>query len=244
MDQMRAVMIHELAHIRRFDHIVVILQAMARQVLFFHPVAWFLIPEIDRERENCCDDFVIHNNNNLIHYIKALAMIQEMNLQNAPVNGLTGKSKRLLNRIKRLIKPEMKHSAIFRLSVVLLFIATMSISALAIIVSDQANVKDSDRANVNDNAVEIASIQDKDGNKKKLKVVFVNDTIREMTVNGKQVSKEEMKEYAPEIRKMQEELEASHGELDEMKEHLMELQTEREIALSWDMELTNPEFNV
>ena len=58
-------------------------------------------------------------------------MIQEMNLQNAvPVNALTGKSNQLLNRIMRLIKPEMKHSAIFRLSVILLFIATMSVSAM------------------------------------------------------------------------------------------------------------------
>ena len=149
IDQIRAVMVHELAHIRRYDHLMIILQAIAQQILFFHPVTWFLIPEIDRERENCCDDYVIHNNNNIIHYIKALAMIQEMNLQNAPVNGLTGKSNQLLNRIKRLVKPEMKHANVFRLTVLLLFIVTMSVSALAIIVSDQHDVKNK----VSDNTV-------------------------------------------------------------------------------------------
>ena len=254
-DQIKAVMVHELAHIKRYDHIIVILQTIARQVLFFHPVAWFLIPEIDRERENCCDDFVIHNNNNLIYYIKALAMIQEMNLQSAPVNGLTGKSNQLLNRIKRLIRPEIKHSAIFRLSVILLFIAVMSVSAFAIIVSDHLNIKDKvleSAANQDQqqaialepiqHRMATATIQDKDGDKKKMKVVFVNDTIREMTVNGKPVSKEEMKEYATEIRKMQEALESSHGELDDMNEHLMELKMEREMALR-DMELAKPELN-
>jgi len=135
LDQVRTIMIHELAHIRRFDHVMVLIQAIARLLLFFHPLAWYLLPEIDRERENCCDDFVLLNNNNPINYIKALAMIQEMNLPGVPVNGLTGKSNQLLNRIKRLIKPETRHTAAFRLTVVLLFIATIGLSTMAFIIT-------------------------------------------------------------------------------------------------------------
>jgi len=135
-EQVEVVLVHELAHIRRFDHILVILQAIARQILFFHPAVWFLLPEIDRERENCCDDFVLTTDNNPINYIKALTMIQEMNLQGAvPANALTGKSNHLLNRIKRLVNPELKHSPAFRLTVILLFLATIGVSAMTLIVA-------------------------------------------------------------------------------------------------------------
>ncbi len=93
-EQINAILIHELAHIKRLDHILLVIQTIAGQVLFFHPVVWFLMPEINRERENCCDDFVLKTNNSPINYIKALAMIQEMNFnQTVPVNAIDRKIK-------------------------------------------------------------------------------------------------------------------------------------------------------
>jgi len=49
-DQIEAVFAHELAHIYRYDHIIIVIQAIARQILFFHPLAWYLSSLLDSER--------------------------------------------------------------------------------------------------------------------------------------------------------------------------------------------------
>lgn len=246
-EQLRSVIVHELAHIRRYDHVLILLQSLAQLVLFFHPLTWFLIQGIDRERENCCDDLVIRKNNNPLNYIKALAMIQEMNLTGSPANSLTGKSNQLLNRISRLIKPEAKHSATFRVTVVLLFALTIGISTMAFIITEQPDVKAKATSQIRIESVEnatklkgIASTyvgDDKDGDKKKkMVIVFDNDTIAEMTVNGKKLSKEEMKEYADDIRKVQRELENSQDELKLAHQELANAHREMENAqreLEW-----------
>jgi beta-lactamase regulating signal transducer with metallopeptidase domain len=140
--QVEAILIHELAHIRRFDHIVMIFQAVATQILFFHPVAWYLSGEINHERENCCDDIVMNTFSDPINYIKALTMIQEMNVGGpVPANALTGRSKSLLSRVKRLLKPETKHSPAFRLAVVFLLLITLGIAAVTI--ASTGKLKDS-----------------------------------------------------------------------------------------------------
>jgi bla regulator protein blaR1 len=221
--QIEAVMVHELAHIRRFDHILILLQAFAGQMLFFHPAVWFLMPEIDRERENCCDDYVLKNDNNPINYIKALTMIQEMNLNSpVPANALTGKPNQLLNRIKRLVKPERKHSAAFRLTVMLLFLATIGVSAMTLFLAG----KPGDLSN----EVNTTTIDRKNGEKKKMKIVFSNDTIKEITVNGKTLNKEEMKAYQEEIEKIRQEMEASQRELEKTQKELQEAQLQLEFA--------------
>ncbi|HLO58658.1 MAG TPA: M56 family metallopeptidase [Bacteroidales bacterium] len=247
--QIEAVLAHELAHIRRFDHIMIILQAIARQVLFFHPLTWYLVSQIDRERENCCDDYVIHSNNSPINYIKALAMIQEMNLQHAPANGFSGsRSKQLLNRIKRLVNPEIKHSAGFRMAVVAFFITVVGISSMAFIIDNQHQVKSNHETVLKNTPVQdtIRSKKsntintytaDKKGTRKRMKIVFTDDSITHMTVNGKSLTPGEMKQYAEEMKNMKAELEASQKQLAEANEQLKEAQ--RELAMA-HMNLGNP----
>lgn len=204
--QIEAVMVHELAHIRRFDHILILLQTLAGQVLFFHPAVWFLMPEIDRERENCCDDYVLKSDNNPINYIKALTMIQEMNLNSPlPANGLTGKPNQLLNRIKRLVKPERKHSPAFRLTVMILFFATLGVSAMTLFFAGQPG---NSEYSLKTGAVNTTTIDRKNG--EKMNMVVASDTIKE-------------------IEKIRQEMEASRRELEKTQKELQEAQLQLEI---------------
>ena len=57
--QLEALLIHELAHIRRGDLFVNLLQRLIETVLFFHPAVWWLSRHVSREREDCCDDIVL-----------------------------------------------------------------------------------------------------------------------------------------------------------------------------------------
>ncbi len=132
-EQVEAILVHELAHIRRYDHVVIIMQAIINRILFFHPVAWYFSAEINRERENCCDDLVIKTFPNPINYIKALTMIQELNMDGqVPANALMGRSKRLLGRVKRLLKTEKRHAPVFRMAVIFLLLTALGIAAVTI----------------------------------------------------------------------------------------------------------------
>lgn len=55
-EQLRAVLAHELAHIRRYDHWVNFLQGLVEILIFFHPAAWWLSRQMRIDREHCCDD--------------------------------------------------------------------------------------------------------------------------------------------------------------------------------------------
>ena len=55
-DQVRLIIAHELAHIRRNDYVVNLVQTAIETAFFFHPAVWWLSRRIREEREHCCDD--------------------------------------------------------------------------------------------------------------------------------------------------------------------------------------------
>lgn len=77
-DQMRVLLTHELAHVRRWDPIVNVLQRFVEAFLFFHPVVWWISHRVSIERENCCDDSVISSGAERIAYADALLRITEL----------------------------------------------------------------------------------------------------------------------------------------------------------------------
>jgi beta-lactamase regulating signal transducer with metallopeptidase domain len=58
-DQFESILAHELAHLRRFDHLVNLLQRVIESLLFFHPAVWWISNCVREEREHCCDDLVV-----------------------------------------------------------------------------------------------------------------------------------------------------------------------------------------
>ena len=103
-DQLRAVLAHELAHIRRHDHWVNLLQGMIEIVLFFHPATWWLSKQIHAEREYCCDDISAHNAGNPRVLAEALAQL-ELLRRDVPVQALAANGGSLLKRVRRLLLP-------------------------------------------------------------------------------------------------------------------------------------------
>ncbi|MGE5191939.1 MAG: M56 family metallopeptidase [Deltaproteobacteria bacterium] len=76
--QLSALLVHELAHIRRFDLFVNLLQRVVETLLFFHPAVWYLSRQISRERENCCDDCVLAAGWRGTEYADALLRMAEL----------------------------------------------------------------------------------------------------------------------------------------------------------------------
>ena len=102
-EQLEAILLHELAHIRRQDYLVNLLQTMAEMVLFFNPAVWMISSVIRREREHCCDDMVVAHTADPLHYATALAAVSSYFNAPATALGATGKSYHLLHRIKRIM---------------------------------------------------------------------------------------------------------------------------------------------
>jgi beta-lactamase regulating signal transducer with metallopeptidase domain len=81
LEQLSAILTHELAHIRRFDHLIIMLQRVIEAVLFFHPAVWYLSRCVNEERENCCDDLVLTAGGDRLEYCLSLLRVAELSLK-------------------------------------------------------------------------------------------------------------------------------------------------------------------
>ncbi len=57
--QIEAILLHEIAHIRRHDYLINLFQTAIRTVFFFHPAIHYVSRKIDEDREHACDDFAV-----------------------------------------------------------------------------------------------------------------------------------------------------------------------------------------
>jgi beta-lactamase regulating signal transducer with metallopeptidase domain len=111
--QIEAILAHELAHIRRHDYVVNLLQTLVETVLFYHPAVWWVSRRIRIERENCCDDLAVNLCGDPVAYATALADLEALRSSGpAPERHIamaaTGGS--LLQRVRRLLGAPSSHS--------------------------------------------------------------------------------------------------------------------------------------
>jgi len=100
--QLEAVVAHELAHIRRYDYLVNLLQTAVEIILFYHPATWWLSREIRQEREHCCDDVAVEVCGDALVYARALTEIEV--LRNiSPQLAMAADGGSLLSRIQRIL---------------------------------------------------------------------------------------------------------------------------------------------
>lgn len=103
--QIETILLHELAHIRRHDYLVNLLQAVVETVLFYHPAVWWVSAVVRREREHCCDDLVVDRLADPMPYARALLHLEERRLT-LPRPTLSAKEGNLMNRIARILTPK------------------------------------------------------------------------------------------------------------------------------------------
>lgn len=99
--QVEAILAHELAHVRRHDYLVNLMQTLAETVLFYHPAVWWLSARIREEREHCCDDVAVAVCGDPVGYAAALAELEVWRSDVGLAAAATGGS--LLNRVRRIL---------------------------------------------------------------------------------------------------------------------------------------------
>jgi len=129
-EQIEAILLHELAHIRRYDYLVNLLQRSAEGLLFYHPAVWWISWVIRAEREHCCDDVAIALSGNAHEYAVALAALEQNRWSGRePAVAATGGN--LVKRIRRLLYPKGPNGAWTPLLATIILITTAAV-ALAI----------------------------------------------------------------------------------------------------------------
>ena len=107
-EYIESVLRHELAHIRRSDFLVSILQNLVEVVFYFNPFVWWISGQIRKEREHCCDDLAVGYSGKPQTYARALLYFQQSANPQAPLQAATllPKNSRLFLRIQRLLSQE------------------------------------------------------------------------------------------------------------------------------------------
>jgi len=100
--QIEAILAHELAHIRRCDYLVNLMQSVVESVLFYHPAVWWVSSRIRREREHCCDDIAVTFSGDRLAYAKALSCMEEMRAP-ATAGAVAATGGALKTRVARLL---------------------------------------------------------------------------------------------------------------------------------------------
>jgi bla regulator protein blaR1 len=100
--QLEAVLAHELAHVRRHDYLINLLQAAVETLLFYHPAVWWVSSQVRRERESCCDDLAVAICGDRLGYARALADLEGLRAP-SPRLAMAADGGSLLDRIRRLV---------------------------------------------------------------------------------------------------------------------------------------------
>jgi beta-lactamase regulating signal transducer with metallopeptidase domain len=103
--QLEMVLAHELAHIRRYDFAVNLVQTLVETLLFYHPTVWWMSRVIRVEREHCCDDIAVDASGNAVSYARALTALEALRTlslgEASPAMSALGGS--LTERVRRLV---------------------------------------------------------------------------------------------------------------------------------------------
>jgi uncharacterized protein (TIGR03435 family) len=104
--ELQCVLLHESAHLARYDDWENVVARLVRAVTVPHPVAWWVLRQIDREREMACDDWVVAHIGAVQSYVESLARVLELQWSTADsvlASGLFEHHSRLRVRIETLL---------------------------------------------------------------------------------------------------------------------------------------------
>ena len=99
--QLEAILAHELAHVRRYDNLVNLLQAVVETLFFYHPAVWWISRRVRIEREHCCDELAVSVHGNRLDYARALTQLEGLRSTPRMAAAVTGAS--LSSRVRRLL---------------------------------------------------------------------------------------------------------------------------------------------
>jgi GWxTD domain-containing protein len=125
--QIEAILAHELAHIRRHDFLVNLLQSIVETLFFYHPAVWWVSSQMRREREHCCDDLAVEITGDRLAYANALTHLEQRRGALVPNGAFAATGGMLKRRIERLLG--INQAPVFPRSMAIILFATVTAAA-------------------------------------------------------------------------------------------------------------------
>ncbi|MCB0704267.1 MAG: M48 family metalloprotease [Saprospiraceae bacterium] len=192
VQEVEAVLAHELAHISRNDFLFNLLQSFLEVLYYFHPAVWWISGQIRQERENCCDDLAISHTGDSLTYARALVRLEDLRRPGPQLAlAFSGKKNYLMVRVRRILQQPRKSSTIMeKITVITLMVAAMALlSFTQKTESVPPPAPDSDlifmQADSIDPIVNKHLVLEKDG--RVVELDLENDAVKELTINGESV---------------------------------------------------------
>ncbi|HKE48209.1 MAG TPA: TonB family protein [Rhodanobacteraceae bacterium] len=141
--QVELILAHELGHLRRYDHLVNLAQAVIETLLFYHPVVHWISREVRNDREVCCDRLVLRlTRGEPREYAQTLASLEELRLA-SPQLAIAASGGVLLDRVRRIIDmptPRLAAAPRPTLGLTVLVAAAVMIAGISVLRPDRKDL--------------------------------------------------------------------------------------------------------
>jgi beta-lactamase regulating signal transducer with metallopeptidase domain len=107
--ELNQILLHELAHLRRWDDWTNLVQQLIKAIFFFHPAVWWIEKKVALEREMACDDAVLAETGSPRLYAECLARLAEKSFVQRSVvlaQAALGKIRQTTLRVTRILDPQ------------------------------------------------------------------------------------------------------------------------------------------
>lgn len=107
--QLEAVLLHELSHIKRYDYLINLVINFIQTVLYFNPFVKAFVKTVEREREKSCDEMVMQFQYDSHEYATALLILEKTHHASKPLAvAASGKKNDLLHRVELILGVQKK----------------------------------------------------------------------------------------------------------------------------------------
>lgn len=225
-EQVEAILLHELAHIRRQDFLVNLLQHFAETIFFFNPAVLWVSTLLREEREHCCDEMAVAAMNHKSSYLNALLHFQELNLSGASYAAAFPGTHRgqLLYRVQRILGLGNTKTLNNMEKITLIACVFMAGLFWLLPVDDvQAQTKTQEKQRISSvniigdgTTTEPQEMTIREANGKTYVLKRVDGKVKEMSIDGQKVPESEFGNYAEMVNKIDAEIKADmeQAELD------------------------------
>ncbi|MDR7091263.1 beta-lactamase regulating signal transducer with metallopeptidase domain [Cellvibrio fibrivorans] len=149
--QIEVILLHELAHARRQDYAIGLVQTIIKTLFFFNPFLHWISHKIDKEREHACDDIAVAISKDPLLFANTLKEFANMNINQRSAMNITG-NKLLLTRITRLFNKKQRATK-SRYSLV----ASLLIIFSSVVITVCAHAKPENEKTISLNVAEVAA---------------------------------------------------------------------------------------
>lgn len=145
-NQLEAIIAHELAHIKRNDYLVNLIQSILEMLFFFHPVFWWINHEVKKQREMACDEMAVALGTNPKDLAHGLANVINHAKNHVPEMAMAAakKTNPTLDRIKKIMGVKTSPTQPTTLTTITMIITLILGATLIVGAYDQKSLKDSE----------------------------------------------------------------------------------------------------